>query len=244
MFQDWLPELAPQIVGAARSIERAGPLRVRWASIMEELRQGARPGPNEAEPGEWPHGWQYFASSASEHHFRETVVLAQSCTADKAHLRSHSGAGCADVLCGCPSGPEFALQPVLFRAVVLERLRLPLLNTEARCECGASLDQCRRHRAACPRSGRLRTRAVPTERTLARVCREAGASVRCNAKLREMNIAVSVSDERSIEVLASGVPAHHGAIGGHHFEVRSDNPRGGAADCSLCQRSCARSSPA
>ena len=52
---------------------------------------------------------------------------------------------------------------------------------------------------------------VPTERTLARVCREAGASVRCNAKLREMNIAVSVSEERSVEVLASGLPAHHGA---------------------------------
>ena len=45
----------------------------------------------------------------------------------------------------------------------------------------------------CVRSGRLRTRAVPTERTLARVWCEAGASVRCNAKLREMNIAVSAS---------------------------------------------------
>ena len=38
-----------------------------------------------------------------------------------------------------------------------------------------------------------------------------GATVRCNAKLRHMNVVVSASDERSIEVLASGPPFHHGA---------------------------------
>ena len=53
----------------------------------------------------------------------------------------------------------------------------------------------------------------PTERTLARVCRvcrEAGA-VRCNTKLRDLNIRVSVQDEGAIEIVASGVPFHHGA---------------------------------
>ena len=44
-----------------------------------------------------------------------------------------------------------------------------------------------RHRAACPRSGRFRTRAVVPERTLARVCREAGAAVRRNVKLRDIH---------------------------------------------------------
>ena len=68
-----------------------------------------------------------------------------------------------------------------------------------------------RHRAACPRSGRLRARAVGPERSLARVCREAGATVRCHAKLRDMNVAVSAQDERAVEVLASGLPIHHGA---------------------------------
>ena len=67
------------------------------------LQSGARPPQQHvSEPGEWPHGWQYFASSASDHHFRE-IVLAQSCAADQAHLRSHSGAGASDVLCGCLS---------------------------------------------------------------------------------------------------------------------------------------------
>ena len=49
------------------------------------------------------------------------------------------------------------------------------------------------------------------ERTLARICREAGASVRCNAKLVDMNVAVHANDERAVEVLASGLPLFHGA---------------------------------
>ena len=72
------------------------------------------------------------------------------------------------------------------------------------------------HRAACPRSGRLRSRALGTERSLARVCREARAIVRCNTKLRDMSVHVPAHDERAIEVLASG--------GGHHPQKRSDRP--------------------
>ena len=99
--------------------------------------------------------WQYFASSASEHHFRETVVHAQSCAADQAHLRSHSGAGSSDVLCGCPTGPEFKILPTLFRTIVCGRLRLPLQLTESRCECGVALDKCGRHRGACTAIGKV-----------------------------------------------------------------------------------------
>ena len=69
--------------------------------------------------------------------------------------------------------------------------------------CGSDLVSLERHRAACPRSGRLRTRALGPEKTLARICREAGATVRCNAKLRDMDIAVSAQDERAIEVLGA-----------------------------------------
>ena len=78
-------------------------------------------------------------------------------------------------------------------------------------ECGGRVDLLGRHRAACPRTGRLRSRAQGTERSLARVCREAGAIVRCNTKLRDMNVHVPAQDERAIEVLASGFPLHHGA---------------------------------
>ena len=158
---------------ATERLDRCGFVdRPNW----EALRRGLRPRPPAAavEPGEWQHGWQYYASSSLEHHYRETEVLAQSCAADQAHLRSHSGPCASLVLCGCPTSPEFEVKPHIFRTVVLERLRLPLMITEARCECRRALDVRGQHRAACPQSGRLRSRAVPTERTLARVCREAG----------------------------------------------------------------------
>ena len=88
----------------------------------------------------------------------------QSCAADQAHLRSHSGAGASDVLCGCLTAPEFKITPLVFRTIVSERLRLPLLLTKSTCERGAALDGCGRHRAACPRSGRLKYRATAPER--------------------------------------------------------------------------------
>ena len=98
-------------------------------------------------------------------------MLTQSCAADQAHFHSHSGPGSADVFLGCPTGLEFKLQLVVFRTLALERLRLPLQVSEVACVCGTRLDSRGRHRA--------------TERTLTRVCREAGATVRCNTKLRE-----------------------------------------------------------
>ena len=49
------------------------------------------------------------------------------------------------------------------------------------------------------------------ERTLARVCCEAGTLVRFNVKLRDMNVTVPADDDRAIEVLASGLPKQHGA---------------------------------
>ena len=53
---------------------------------------------------------------------------------------------------------------------------------------------------------RLRKRATPTERMLARICREAGARFRYSAFLRDMNVHVRPDDERRIEVLAHDLP--------------------------------------
>ena len=139
------------------------------------------------------------------------MVLNQSCAADQAHLRSHSGPGASEALSVCPSKPEFCIEAGLFRTLVSERLRLPLQVSEALCECGIVLDRQGRHRAAYARSGRLKTRAMAPERALARVCREAGATVRCNARLRDMNVVVAAHDDRAIEVLATRLPLFFGA---------------------------------
>ena len=207
---------AAEPLGCFRDLRAAGTMLDRhgfvglpqWAALQESV----RPLPaTDFEPSEWAHGWQHYASSASEYHFRKVIVLRQSCPANQAHLRSHSGAGSSQVLLGCPTKLEFRIAPDLFRTVILERLRLPLFVFEVRCECGYLVDGQGRHRTTCFHSGRLRTRASAPERTLARVCREAGASVRFNAKLLNMNIAVPANDARAVEVLASGLPLVHGA---------------------------------
>ena len=100
-----LSEVAPPpgclgaLVNVSDVLDRSGFVaRPTW----EELRVGARPPlpPERAAPGEWQHGWQYHGSSSSEFHFRETLVVAQSCPVDQAHLRSHSGPAPCAVLHG------------------------------------------------------------------------------------------------------------------------------------------------
>ena len=57
------------------------------------------------------------------------------------------------------------------------------------------------------RSGRVRRRAKPLERTWARIFREAGARVQEKVFLRDMGLpGVSPADRRQIEVLATGSP--------------------------------------
>ena len=67
-----------------------------------------------------------------------------------------------------------------------------------------------------------------------RKVREAGATVRCNVKLRDMDIAVSAQDERAIEVLALGLPLHHGAQ--LAVEVTLHTPNAAAEDGAMCSR--------
>ena len=90
-----------------------------------------------------------------------------------------------------PTKPEFQMQPDVFRMVILERIRLPLDVTTSRCECGGSVDTlgppcCMLQVWETPRQG--------SRSGVARVCREAGAVVRRNVKLRDMNSTVPVHD--------------------------------------------------
>ena len=41
---------------------------------------------------------------------------------------------------------------------------------------------------------------------MARICREAGARVKENQFLRDLNVTVPISDNRRIEVIANGLP--------------------------------------
>ena len=170
--------------------------KVLSGALMLDLQAGVRPPPSTlTEPGGWAHGWQFYASPVSEHNFRKTVVLAQSCPSDQAHLGSHSGGGCSRVLHGCPTTPVFTVAP-----------DVRLLVADARCDCGALTAT-----GPLARTQDDFARGQLPEKTLARICEEAGATVRANVKLRDMNVAVRGDDERCFEVVASGLPPYHGA---------------------------------
>ena len=63
--------------------------------------------------------------------------------------------------------------PCCSARLLLERMKLPLQITEAQCECGSQLDKLGTG-ALAPRSSRLRSRALPMGRTLARVPEKQG----------------------------------------------------------------------
>ena len=189
---------------AARRLDNEG---FWWRPSWKALRDGRRPPTNtSSEPGEWTHGWQYWASSISDTFFRKSSLLSSRAAASRAHLRSHSGCNAGAALAHAPTTKEYTIPPQLFRVLLLERLQLPLPVTEATCEgCHSVLDARGRHRAACTLSGRVKKRATPIERVLARVCREA------DAYLRDMNVDVAASDGRRTEVLAQDLPCFGGA---------------------------------
>ena len=62
------------------------------------------------------------------------------------------------------------------------------------CRCGGELDILGDHRAACATAGVLVRRAVPVERVVAQICREAGGRVATDVFLRELNLASLMPD--------------------------------------------------
>ena len=124
----------------------------------------------------------------------------------------HSQAGCygGRAFTAFPTSPELELPSPQFRVAILRRLRLPLPIAPRRCACGRDLDAQGDHRAACANSGALAARAPPLEQAVARICREAGATVARNVALADMNIADAVLDGRRIEIVANGLHAYHG----------------------------------
>ena len=131
--------------------------------------------------------------------------------ASRALLLSQAGPQAGRALHVLPTAAELRLPSDLFRIVLLRRLRMPLPAAARACRCGRPADALGDHVTACPTSGVLRTRAVPLERAVARVCREAGGRVAMHVRVAEMNVDVPVSDARCIEILASALPVWHGA---------------------------------
>ena len=193
-----------EVLAAAQLLHREG----FQPPTYRDLADGAKPpnpDPSKVDPGEWRHGWQYFASSAREEHHRRLQVLPRLTRPEQALLRSQAGRNCARALTAVPSDLSLQRTPERFQVTLCRRLRLPLLLTRRRCEgCGAELDPFGDHLAACMRTGRVQARAKPVERAWARVFREAGATTHEQHLLRNTTLPVDPSDNRRIDVLVTG----------------------------------------
>ena len=225
------PALADQLLRKLDLPEDAQPACLREATAARQTlldngypeaptwRQAAdgvvAPQPQDAEAGEWPHGWQFHASSALELTYRNNVVLPLANPQRQALIRSQSGHAAGKWLTTAPTSPELELTPLRMQVALRLRLQYPLPLGPKRCNgntCRAQLDPYGHHWSACNRSGRLKLRSYPLERTWARVFREAGARVQTNVFLRDTNLQhVAADDGRHLEIVATGLPLYRGA---------------------------------
>ena len=164
------------------------------------------PQPENAEPGEWKHGWQFHASAARDSHFAASAHLPLLSPPLRCLRTSQCGPCASRHFTVLPSAKDTTFTPERFRTLLLVRLRRPLGLVGRRCRCGVVLDPFGDHRSACARVGLLGPRGAPAEVMAARVCREGGARVRENQFLRDLNVAVPAGDTRKIEVIANGLP--------------------------------------
>ena len=162
--------------------------------------------PRGDEPADHLRGWQRHAASACDERGLETH-LSHLSPASRALLLSQAGPHSSRAVNVLPTHEELIIPSAQFRVFLLNRLRLPLPLAPRHCRCHGHLDALGDHRAACATAGVLPARAIPLERALARVCREAGARVAQN-RLADMNVDAPVRDARRIEVVCNGLLWH------------------------------------
>ena len=168
---------------AAREVRQTGFAAPPWTALPTA--PPACPHPSrEPDPA---HGWQRIACQARDD-AESAALLSSLDTAARALMLSQAGTHASRAFTAFPTAAEFRVENPLFRIMLLRRLRLPLPISPRHCSCHRVLDVFGDHRAACAQAGVLRSRAVPLERALARICREAGARVATNVPLNRMNL--------------------------------------------------------
>ena len=191
------------------------------------------PAAPEDDPADLTRGWQRPASRTVDEFCHRAIRR-------ELDAPGLSGSHAASVLTTRPASPELSLSSPFFRVLLLRRLRLPLPLTAARCRCRQPQDLFGDHLAACPRSGALRAKGGPLERTAARICREAGATVAFNVRLRDLNVDAARQDERRIEAIANGFALRGG--GARNLQLTPlPPPQVRRSHCRRCTRTRAQS---
>ena len=182
-----------------------------WREAMDRTEP---PVVEDLDAGEFRKGWQSYTSSFRETSFLETVVLPASSCSRRATRLSQCGPGAGAWLSALPTHWAVRIKPLRMQVALRRRRRWPLPLECQRCNgkaCRSKLDPYGDHWASCNKSGRLQRRSKPLERTWARVFREARARVVENCFLRDTALPdVDAADGRRLEIVATGLPLHHG----------------------------------
>ena len=210
-------ELPPCLAEARDARARLEAEGMESVPTWEEAAAGARPECSTElvkEPGEWPHGWQYYSCRASDTSFLQHAFLPTVTRRHRALLHSQSGPLASRAFTALPTMPATRSRPERFQVLLRRRLWLRLPLAPRTCpgrSCKANLDHRGDHLAACARTGLLKRRSRPQERAWGQVLREAGARVVENQLLRDTGVpGIRPSDHRAIEVVAYDLPLFHG----------------------------------
>ena len=174
------------ISAAGRLLDAAG-MRERpsWLTLLQGARPDARaPDEDPAEPGDWSHGWQFFASDALEQLEHSSLLLALRArtpagpSPDPARLRSCAGPAAGLWLAVCPSTPALRMSAEELLCALRLRLGLPVAYDGGRCSaCRVCLDAHGYHRMVCNRSGGAHARHRHLVQAWRQVFIEAGGRV-------------------------------------------------------------------
>ena len=112
----------------------AFPLKPTWRELAAGQRP-PQPDPEwEEEPGQWPHGWQFYASLGQITNHRENVVLPSLDAKGQARLRSQSGAHAGDHITALPTNEYTIATNSRFNGMLRRRARLPIATGQRHCE--------------------------------------------------------------------------------------------------------------
>ena len=161
--------------------------------------------------GQWAHGWQYYASQARWEAYVNAHVVPRLSPQERAKLLSNAGVEAAAWARALPTSPETTRHCEHFQIFLRRRLFLPLPVDMGSCEangCSATLDDRGDHYAACPKTGRLKTRGTRLEEAWARVIAESGVrfrgGVQNQPRLGELVAGIDAQDERRVEFIIYG----------------------------------------
>ena len=213
-------EAAPPCIAAARqaadTLDAAGmQARPGWEALARGARP-AQPNPEEVEPGDWQHGWQYYASDPLEQREHTNLLseLRRQGSAGPARLRSCAGLNSSVWLTVCPASPAMRLQSSELLTAMRLRLGLEVPQEDTRCErCHMPLDARGYHRLTCNRTARLHTRHRCLVGAWRQVLVEAGGAIpRRNVErlVRDCNVRLTTNVQRRVDLVVTGLGVNRG----------------------------------